>query len=214
MQSICKHLLFEASNGTRKLDLIKFVWIERDPVVVESSDIYDQSEKNKRMCSQIVDSAAKDNSSDLDSRLIDIATEMLLSIPPLLETEEAFEMSYSAADSELDTVSGIFDDERMSSRMTENVEIGRQTSDNVLDAQFYITGERETNLSAKCLRKGRPDIIMLFQEMRHHAIESGEKRVAVFVCAPFKLTKLCQKAAVVFSDSKLRFDVHTESLRF
>jgi hypothetical protein len=35
MQSICDQLLFEKSSGQRELRNLKFVWIERDPILVQ-----------------------------------------------------------------------------------------------------------------------------------------------------------------------------------
>jgi hypothetical protein len=213
MQSICKQLLFEESRGTRKLDLIKFIWIERDPLVVQKSDIFDQSQRSLRKFSQF-DAMSHDNNSVM-SEFFNIAVDILISFPQANETEEDFEMNYRATDSELDDISGIFDDDEIVSFSNpDELEDPVDTVEDILDAQIYVTGERGIDQNAKCLRKGRPDIKVLFQEMRHHAIEKGEKRVAVYICAPLKLTNLCQKAAIVFSDNKLRFDVHVESLGF
>lgn len=214
MQSICKQLLFEEFRGTRKLDLIKFIWIERDPLVVQKSDIFDQSERSSRKFSQL-DTVSHENNSVMSDFFFNIAVDILISFPPANETEEYFEINYRATDSELDDVSVIFDNDEIGSLSNpDELEDPVENVEDILDAQIYVTGERGIDQNAKCLRKGRPDIKVLFQEMRHHAIEKGEKRVAVYVCAPLKLTMLCQKAAIVFSDSKLRFDIHVESLGF
>ena len=82
----------------------------------------------------------------------------------------------------------------------------------VLDMQVYLTGNASFSGNVPFARVGRPDIKALFEEMKSNAIASGDKKVAVCVCAPQKLMSLCHRACVLYSDDKVRFDFHAEAM--
>lgn len=88
---------------------------------------------------------------------------------------------------------------------------GRSATD-VLDMQVYLTSTEHN--SGLCdipfVYHGRPDIKRLFVKMKEEALASGEKRVAVCVCAPSRVVDICQEACVKFSDARVRFDFHAE----
>merc|ERR1712084_188508 len=63
---------------------------------------------------------------------------------------------------------------------------------NVLDLHIHLTAKDvQRNETVPFIRRGRPDIKQLFLDMKAEAIAQGEKRVAVCVCAPQKLSELC-----------------------
>ena len=59
---------------------------------------------------------------------------------------------------------------------------------------------------------GRPDLKQIFLDMKEEARAKGEKRVAVCVCSPPKISAICRKACIVYSDKHVQFDFHTESM--
>lgn len=84
----------------------------------------------------------------------------------------------------------------------------------ILDMQLYMTakGESSEQFSLPNARLGRPDLKSIFVEMRGQAVAAGEKRVAVCVCAPPRISQICRKACIVYSDKNVCFDFHTESM--
>jgi hypothetical protein len=82
----------------------------------------------------------------------------------------------------------------------------------VLDMRVYLTGDAPTPGTVPFVRSGRPDIHALFEDMKREAVASGNRKVAVCVCAPPKLMSLCQRACVLYSDDKIRFDFHSEAM--
>ena len=57
---------------------------------------------------------------------------------------------------------------------------------------------------------GRPDVKDIFRQLRQDAIEAGERRIAVCVCAPMRLVTICRKACAKYSDRQVTFDFHYE----
>jgi hypothetical protein len=84
--------------------------------------------------------------------------------------------------------------------------------DDILDMQLYMTDNRQTDFNLPNARFGRPDLKQIFLKMKEDAKAKGEKRIAVCVCAPQKLSAICRKACIVYSDNQVRFDFHTESM--
>ena len=82
----------------------------------------------------------------------------------------------------------------------------------VLDMQVYLTGPTLDNGEVPFARHGRPNIKRIFKDMKNIALAAGDKRVAVCICAPTRLTELCRKACLKYSDDDLQFDLHTECL--
>ncbi len=92
------------------------------------------------------------------------------------------------------------------------MEMGRL--DKVLDIEIYLT-QKEANASRTdhipSVKVGRPELALLFIQMKEEAIRLGEKRVAVCVCGPKRVSSLCRKACIVLSDNTVRFDYHEEA---
>lgn len=82
----------------------------------------------------------------------------------------------------------------------------------ILDLQVFLTSnERNKRLSRlPFVRFGRPNINQIFSQMRENALLNGEKRVAVYVCAPARLAQMCRKSCVKFLDDDIQFDFHVE----
>ncbi|KAL7570213.1 hypothetical protein ACA910_020640 [Epithemia clementina (nom. ined.)] len=86
----------------------------------------------------------------------------------------------------------------------------------VVDIDIHLTGvdnDAQNSYSGLIpgLKKGRPNIVALFTEIRNVAIRLKEKRVAVCVCAPKCLSHLAREACIVLSDKEVRFDYHEET---
>jgi hypothetical protein len=82
----------------------------------------------------------------------------------------------------------------------------------ILDMQLYMTNKRQTDLNLPNVRFGRPDFKKIFLDMKEEAKAKGEKRIAVCVCAPEKISIICHKACIVYSDKHVCFDFHTQSM--
>jgi hypothetical protein len=82
----------------------------------------------------------------------------------------------------------------------------------VLDMQLYLTGKNCTSATEDMpfIKHGRPNIPELLAKSRQQAEASGHKRIAVLLCAPPSIAKICRKACIKMSDSKIRFDYHEE----
>ncbi len=86
-------------------------------------------------------------------------------------------------------------------------------SDEVLSLDCYLTAKemKDAGITAMpFVHQGRPDMKKTFLMMREEAIKQGEKRVAVCVCAPKRLVQICKMACIKYSNSKVRFDFHSE----
>jgi hypothetical protein len=87
-----------------------------------------------------------------------------------------------------------------------------------VDMQIYLTKQQSQlfpiSQHIPNARYGRPDIKKIFLEMKQAAIESGEKYVAVCVCAPKAVTDKCRVACQRYSDHQVQFDFHTEVMAF
>eukprot|EP00586_Coscinodiscus_wailesii_P022512 CAMPEP_0172518594 /NCGR_PEP_ID=MMETSP1066-20121228/290913_1 /TAXON_ID=671091 /ORGANISM="Coscinodiscus wailesii, Strain CCMP2513" /LENGTH=1241 /DNA_ID=CAMNT_0013301019 /DNA_START=249 /DNA_END=3975 /DNA_ORIENTATION=- len=85
--------------------------------------------------------------------------------------------------------------------------------EDILSLEFFLTKKdnpKKRSVLNPFVSNGRPDIKKKFLEMRKEAIENGEKRIAVCVCAPQRLVDICKNACAKFSNSKVRFDFHSE----
>jgi hypothetical protein len=234
IESICDQLLYEKFIGEREIRNIKYIWIERDPVLVQQDafvKIKNESDANVEPASQSI--------IDLDRpSLISVGTItsfLLGRVPPGETTDAELEEQYADTFQHADDV----DDQTASEHDVENStcavrppldnEHGTLSLDgfsklwskgdtesknslaNVLDMQVYLTGNTQTFGSVPFARYGRPDIKAIFEEMKEEAIASGDRKVAVCVSAPHKLMSLCHRACVLYSDDKVRFDFHEES---
>jgi hypothetical protein len=85
-----------------------------------------------------------------------------------------------------------------------------------LDLQVYVTSKNLSQSTKQRLAQmpfvmfGRPNISKLFYEAKQEAIEGGERRVAVCLCAPPRLVQLCRDACAKYSDGQVAFDIHCE----
>ena len=87
-----------------------------------------------------------------------------------------------------------------------------------VDMQIYLTTQQPQlfplSQQIRNARYGRPDIKKIFMEMKQAAMDSGEKYVAVCVCAPKAVTNKCREACQRYSDHRVQFDFHTEVMNF
>lgn len=182
MQSISDQLLHEHKKKTRQLNNLMFVWIERDPILIVNTRF---REKSTLTASRVATPRKT------------VADTLLGIFPQSFETNSDLAMQYSltnlkATREDLDN-----------SVSTENA------LSSVLDMRIHLTGANHQFIPGFA-RVGRPDIHELFVNMRRKAVLKGDERVAVCVSAPRRLRELAQKACVLFSDEKVRFDFHTE----
>mmetsp|Transcript_33511 Transcript_33511/g.39031 ORF Transcript_33511/g.39031 Transcript_33511/m.39031 type:complete len:602 (+) Transcript_33511:551-2356(+) len=85
----------------------------------------------------------------------------------------------------------------------------------ILQLDCYLTTKeiQEAGLTSMIpfAHRGRPDFKQIFLDMRKEAIKQGENRVAVCVCAPYRIVQICKMACIKYSNKQVRFDCHTEA---
>lgn len=239
MQSICDHLLNEMDENRRQLRRIKFIWVERDPVLMEQTEFI-----KRRASTQTIDSADSfnvccHNAPRKPSQPALLAIK-LLTLPASQTTDEELEEYYASTDLLLDSdalnaierievvevhtatdapiaAPATFDHSSILAHKTSifcegglRRPVADELEQQVLDMQVYLTANSQSDIPFA--RSGRPNIKELFLDMKQETIDAGENRVAVCVSAPRKLLNLCRKACAVYSDSKVRFDFHAESV--
>ena len=268
MQSICDQLLYEKAKNRRKLNHLKFIWIERDPVLMQEAEFIRRTSSIGSL--EIEDYLSNGGSTNFDEsdqvlcvnqeidrnflnhqlaemmeqeHSIDIASQLLSAVAPDRTTDEEFDRLYASDQLSVDSSfwesisldNGIIDDNQLKvdqpkrRRSSFSLAIDDETSfaDNsspwldetptvveslvkVLDMQVYLTGQSSENRNVPFARHGRPDIKRIFKDMRKVALSAGDSRVAVCVCAPKKLTAICHKACLKYSNDDIQFDFHTE----
>jgi hypothetical protein len=227
MQSICDQLLYEKSLGMRDLRNVKFVWIERDPILVNEVEIVKKMQQELEKTDPVMcpdDMSIPEGHSIMSSNL---SSRLLALIPPGITTDIALDELYrdgNLASDCLEAQLGIPDCiERPPLDWDDETVLADDLSDSsssfeyrpkkqVFDLQVYLTGDFVLPESTPYTRHGRPDIKSLFDEMRKDAMDSGEKKVAVCVSAPKTLMTLCRKACILYSDYRVRFDFHSEAM--
>jgi NADPH oxidase len=112
MQALCNQLMYEQSTGMRELKKLSFVWIERDPNVVQNVDVVRRK----------VWSAEWPSEPDIEEGNMDegqpqgIASTLLSLVPASLMTDEQLEDEYSSQD-----LDGDSEDEGNSDRSVFNI---------------------------------------------------------------------------------------------
>jgi hypothetical protein len=231
MQSICDQLLYEHSKETRELQSLKFVWTERDPVLMQEANFVHKSHKNWNFDVEGAATVQHHVSKAKESMGTDITSTLLSQYSQDFTPDEDLANFYTLDQQAID------EDERMiaSSKKWQVIPYnesygqdsntftketgedegnqGAKLEKQVVDIQVYLTGQHRSAPDNPYVRLGRPNIKKLFMDMKREAIKDGETiKVAVCVCAPRKLTQLCQKACIVYSDNHVRFDFHSESM--
>ena len=200
MQSIADQLLYEHEHpqNSRELDHLKFIWIERDPVLVRKADFIHNSCK---ICKGGCGKKQAPHS---------LVEQLLSSFPPGQSTDRELEQEYQGS---------LLDGGNVPTAGTGNPKLrsvytssGRKPLSEVVDMKIYLTRSQNNNQLSPFVHEGRPDIKGLFLEMRKEALDAGNNKVAVCVSAPRKVSELVLKACILFSDEKLRFDYHSETI--
>lgn len=242
MQSVCDQILQEQASGQRELRHLKFIWIERDPILLQEvssrhvafdakvelgkdTDRYDQAEHNlpgnltARLLSlippeetteteleeQYADGGLPHNKDD-QAMKYEVENPPCAECPPCDSYAEVRNTTCAECrplDRDAETLSA---DALHEPGTAEK----KKSYAQVLDMQVYLTGDVPSHGGLPFVRFGRPDIQALFEEMKKEAFASGNRKVAVCVCAPQKLTNLCRRACVLYSDDEVRFDFHSE----
>jgi len=319
MQALCNQIMYEHSSGLRTMKKLSFIWIERDPNVMQKVDVVrretinkstfsrsmrdelsefggDEDSENKNLDMEASSKPGvgvvppstysswhrsiiednKDDSSDtqLHPTLVEpqgIASTLLALVPASGVTDEALEREYPIEElddgedendmdyyaEERSTVGSFFhslvpkmsqhgdsthcedigvieeeqeamfdvegdynpteefDDNTMCQTFLDDAynDFDDNAPEDALDLQVYLTSRKDVDsatLNLPFVHKGRPDIKEIFRKMRDDAIDRGEERVAVCVCAPKIIVNMCHKACVKYSDRKVCFDFHFE----
>lgn len=268
MQSLCDQLLYETVKDRRELHRLKFIWIERDPILMQEAEFIRRSSSVKSLGS-LVDLEQNGGGSEEGSTAIDdlmdtdpvagniiqsivdnqitqslevnhstnIASQLLSLLPPGKTTDEEFDDLYASGQLSIGDLSAeasegdpgeesrpepkrdnssVIDDETSFAEGSASWLFEAPTAlgslAKILDMQVYLTGRSPVTGSVPFARVGRPNIKKIFLEMKKEAIKRGDGRVAVCVSAPIKLTAMCRKACVVYSDDRVRFDFHSEEM--
>lgn len=200
MQSIADQLVYEHEHpkNSRELDHLKFIWIERDPVLVRKADFIHNSCKTCKGCC---------GKKQAPRNLVE---QLLSSFPPDQSTDVELEQQYQG--SLLGGGNAPTADSENPKRLPEYTASGKKPLSDVVDVKIYLTGSRNNDQLSPFVHEGRPDIKGLFLEMRKEALDAGNDKVAVCVSAPSKVSELVLKACILFSDEKLRFDFHSETI--
>ena len=235
MQSMFSHMLHEQSTGVRILKKLKFVWIQRDPELMIQSQMATVSTSLHGSKMFTVDTEEEEEEMDgTESDCMSLASRILTNVPPSTETDAELEALYTSTPIEVSDTdhSGILplhacstnpEDTRCCAESISNDEDGDEDPSteeidlegvlgNVVDIEIYMTKGiygRAPNVPG--LQMGRPDLAVMLTEMREEAIRLNEKRVAVCVCGPKRISYLSRKACIELSDDKVRFDYHEES---
>eukprot|EP00541_Cyclophora_tenuis_P000342 CAMPEP_0116574856 /NCGR_PEP_ID=MMETSP0397-20121206/19632_1 /TAXON_ID=216820 /ORGANISM="Cyclophora tenuis, Strain ECT3854" /LENGTH=560 /DNA_ID=CAMNT_0004103679 /DNA_START=75 /DNA_END=1757 /DNA_ORIENTATION=- len=240
MQAICNHLMYEQSTRQRQLKKLSFVWVERDPVVMDKVDVVRRN-TTVLLNAPEVDVGDHESVSILSQmesgRPQDIASTLLSLVPASRVTDEQFDLEYPSHEfddlNELDEDNqSIFDmfssrrkmgnegfvdddvstDETFLREAYDYDDDATAAPQDALDLQVYLTAKNAPPgvASFPFVHLGRPDVKDIFAKMREEAIAQKERRVAVCVCAPKRLVNLCQKASAKYSDHKVSFDFHYE----
>ncbi|KAL7575529.1 hypothetical protein ACA910_020110 [Epithemia clementina (nom. ined.)] len=286
MQSMFCHLLHEHGTDSRQLKKLKIVWVQRDPQLMEQSQVADVSTRIHRNSTtngfeQDGDSSKERQRFFDPSECESLASKLLSNAPPSYETDAELDIIYGSAEIRFPDGSTIkfpdgkneeankeddgstttttlgrivdrveaMDDVTFSSQQeedkefeqeenkefeqeedkefeeSEGQELGFERFGDVVDIEIYLTGDTSkrsmldrggaahaSNYNGiPGLQQGRPDLASLFTQMRNDAIRFKEKRVAVCVCGPKRISYIARKACIELSDKKVRFDYHEES---
>jgi predicted ferric reductase len=212
MQSLCNQLMYDHRRGIRKLNKLSFIWVERDPHVMPKVDVI------RRHISSRYSACYDDVEIGRDMEMqheVGIASTLLSIIPASTMNEDQFEQEYASSDIDDDDFEDDFydeesagqnlqfistDDDTMNQTFLDDAYCGNNEhngSGEPLDLQVYLTSKEATKSiisNYSFVRHSRPDVPLLFKEMRLEALARGEKCVAVCVCAPKRLVLLCAQS--------------------
>jgi len=180
-------------------------------------------------------SSSSSAASEVGSLLQVVSENILTAVPPCLTTDEELEHDLPLEDfeetdeeeSEDEFADSVGDTDAYVQDFNADIESGgsktrlqrtdssvkSNSTDEVLDLACYLTAKEkaETGLGdLPFINEGRPDMKEIFLAMREEAIQQGEKRVAICVCAPLRLVTITRMACVKFSNRHVRFDFHSE----
>jgi predicted ferric reductase len=94
MQALCNQLMFEQSAGVRELKRLSFVWIERDPNVVQNVDVV----RRKAWSAEWPSEPDTEEGNMDESQPQGIASTLLSLVPDSLVTDEELDAEYSPQD--------------------------------------------------------------------------------------------------------------------
>ena len=236
MQSMFSHLLHEQNTSVRNLKKLKFVWIQRDPELMVQSQVASTSASIHLLKTE----ATGTEEETQDGKLGDgasLVSRILAHVPPSSETDAELDAAYELPDMEYTIELTATEESQCEEESLAEEEGGEEEEDeeeredsdqdeeewiqdidlervgDVVDIEIYLTTglKRAAAHNVPGLQMGRPDLSALFSQMREEAINLKEKRVAVCVCGPKRISNLCRKACIQLSDKRVRFDYHEEA---
>jgi hypothetical protein len=247
MQSICDQLLFEQAKERRELKKIKFIWTDRDPVIMEElsakqvidsktlnesntynesityneSNSFDESTTSSSNESNTFSDSntSNDSNKSISGIFVSHFAPLLTVVPPGRETNQELEQMYASLDLTMDLDAELLDEsdndaDSAETSLADNQEPwdleDSEKFAGILDMQLYMTNKHQTDFNLPNVQFGRPDLKKMFLDMKEEAEAKGEKRIAVCVCAPQKISDICHKACIVYSNKHVQFDFHTE----
>ncbi len=235
MQSITHQLMYEHETKERRLKKIWFIWTARDPQVMSSMGVMSKNtvaSKLRNRNPSSTDVLSSNNEDDVSGKLREsmsrrgsdasmriISQHALAMIPPCTTTDEDLDRELPLEGYEETEEGGIFtetDKEAGITRDRESALSPCSVSNGVLELDCYITTREmhETGMNGMDLpvvHQRRPEMKEIFIKMRDEAKRQGERRIAICVCAPLRLTDITRKSCVKFSDRDVQFDFHSES---
>ena len=217
MQSMFSHLLHEQNTSVRNLKKLKFVWIQRDPDLMVQSHVASTSASIHALKQE--EARKEVDKGDTMGDQASLVSRILASVPPSGETDAELDTAYQLPDMESTMqLSETGESQCDGSIADEESEEGLEEIDlervgDVVDIEIYLTKGLDDAAAHNVpgLQTGRPDLSALFSEMRDEAISLNERRVAVCVCGPKRISDLCRKVCIQLSDKRVRFDYHEEA---
>ena len=235
MQSIYDQLLHESSSGRRELRNLKFIWVERDPVLVQQVEFVKCKEKEFNTKGKKRVGSDRDQPEHSHRISGNITSLLLAMIPPGKTTDAELEEQYTdgglpngenqlTIEHDVETPScqqespsldinlkaACTDD--LSKPGSEDLTRANKKLEQVPDMQIYLTGNAPPFEKVPFARFWQAGYQAFFEEMRKDATASGDKKVAVCVFAPQNLVSLCRGACVLYSDGKVGFDFHSGAM--
>jgi len=234
MQSMCRQMLYEYEWNGRELKKIWFIFTARDPQVIENMDISRHSiidlSSNHTNLNKDADGAQAGKFEDVEISNHDgsifvhttpfrmmsersFLTEMPLSQTSDKELEKEMPLGDYLLDEKENKENDDFNHDKSVIGALHEIAGSDRNSNGVFSLECYLTAKemKEAGItSMPFVHQGRPNMKETFLMMRKEAIRSGEKQVAVCVCAPKRLVQICKLACMKYSNSKVRFDFHSE----
>jgi hypothetical protein len=196
-----------------------------DSLIVDTDEVYDRANANdidnrkKKKKKQTDTNSVGDSDDDNDERMLGIGVAYLSTIPQDYITDDDLTKYDDSLKVDTDEIYDSFfsntrDIESQKKKKEDNTKL--EKNDSVFDLQIYVTDTKSGIVASHIpnVQYGRPDIYKLFRKMKEDILNRGgeHERVAVCVCAPSPVAEVCRTACIIYSNDRIRFDIHLESM--